>query len=104
MKKLIYIALLLAAPAMAQDQSAPSMTDASCLRLAKFAEAMAAGREMGIPEETMINALKQQPSKNPMAFASAMNTIAFVYTVHLDPAETRRAVYLKCRAGDYNRK
>lgn len=93
MKKILLITLLsLSLPAFAGDEPL-------CLAMGELAETLARKRDSGDDTEERAKQRSTMPEKH---FERPIHAIiSFVYTMGVDPAATRKLVYLKCLAGEF---
>jgi hypothetical protein len=82
------------------------MRDGSCLLLAEVAEHTADVRNAGRSEKELLKALAESRSyKTKFEKESARvvdMAVSYVYTMGYTPEQSRKMVYLKCKAGDFN--
>jgi hypothetical protein len=76
----------------------PQEREKICLSIGQYAETVAKGRDDGRPEKDAIthpSSVKKGTPEGDFHIA-AEQVVAWLYTVHESPSESRKLVYLKC--------
>lgn len=106
---LIYLVALVCG-ALPMPSLADNHPEQTCISGGKFAESAATLRQQGSAEQDLLSdaaAVRgtgksaSEKKRTEDAYQFMKRIVEYVYTMGYEPAEARKMVYLKCKAGDF---